>query len=101
MRTKISGNACAPAFLDPLPQAHALLNDVGFTGKPRASDRDDRHNDHQRPQAELKPAAFAFRRLSSCRLGLHGRIIPDRGQPEQETRAAGIVLGSCAGQHTV
>ena len=32
-----------------------------------------RDADHQRPQAELKPAACAFRRL-----GLHGRIIPDR-----------------------
>ena len=42
------------------------------------------HEDHQRPQAELKPAAFAFGRLSLGRLGLHHRIIPDRGLPEQE-----------------
>ena len=40
-------------------------------------------NDEQRPQAELKPAALAFRRLGFGRLGLHGRIIPDRWQREQ------------------
>jgi hypothetical protein len=38
---------------------------------------------HQRPRAELKPAAFAFRQFGFGRLGLHGRIIPHRGQPEQ------------------
>ena len=37
----------------------------------------------QRAQAELIPAAFAFWWLGYGRLGLHGRIIPDRGQPEQ------------------
>ena len=37
----------------------------------------------QRPQAELKPAAFAFRRLGCGRLGLHDRIIRRPGQPEQ------------------
>ena len=36
-----------------------------------------------RPQAELKPAAFSFRRVGFGWLGLHGRIIRDRGEPEQ------------------
>ena len=35
------------------------------------------------PQAELKPTAFAFGRLGFGRFGLHGRIIRERGQPEQ------------------
>ena len=42
-----------------------------------------RDHDHQSPQAELKPAAFAFRRISFWRLGFHRPIIPSRGQPEQ------------------
>ena len=46
------------------------------------------HNLQQRPQAELKPAALAFRRFGIGRLGLHRRIIPGRGQPEQEILAA-------------
>ena len=45
--------------------------------------------DHQCPQAELKPAAFAFRQVGIERLGFHRRIIPDRGQREQEILAAG------------
>jgi hypothetical protein len=55
-----------------------------------------RDADQQRPQAELIPAEFALRRL-----GLHGRIIPGRGQREQaildssapcgRTRAAGLI----------
>ena len=54
----------------------------------RASNGHDRGDDHQRPQAESKPAAFAFRRIGFRRLGLHGRIIRRRGQPEQEILAA-------------
>jgi hypothetical protein len=38
----------------------------------------DRDADHQRPQAELKPAAFAF-----WRVGFHRRIIRRRGRREQ------------------
>ena len=84
MRTQIIGNAGAPAFLNPLPQALALLNGMGFMGKVCARDGRDRDDDHHRPQAELKPAAFAFGRIGSWRLGFHRRIIRDRGQQEQE-----------------
>ena len=63
MRTQIIDNAGAPAFLNPLPQALALLNGMGFMGKPTTSERDDDREDHQRPQTELIPAAFAFRRV--------------------------------------
>ena len=38
--------------------------------------------DQQRPQAELKPPAFAFWQVGFGRLGLHGRIIPVRRQLE-------------------
>jgi hypothetical protein len=41
------------------------------------------------PQAELKPAAFAFRRLGFGRLGLHGRIIPRRGRRASGRSSAG------------
>ena len=37
-----------------------------------------------RSLAESKPAAFVLRLIGFARLGLHGRIIPDRVQPEQE-----------------
>ena len=77
MRTQIIDNAGAPAFLNPLPQALALLNGMGFMGKPSAGDGDDGHEDQQRPQAELKPAAFACRRFT------HHRIVPDLGNSEQ------------------
>jgi hypothetical protein len=40
-------------------------------------------HDQQCPQAELKPAAFAFRRLGFRRLGCHRGIILGRGQREQ------------------
>ena len=83
MRTQIIGNAGAPAFLNPLPQALALLNGMGFMGKVCARDGRDRDDDHHRPQAELKPAACAVRRIGVGWLGLHGRIIPGHGQPEQ------------------
>ncbi len=43
-------------------------------------------DDEQRPQAELKPAAFAFRRVGFGRL-THRRIVPYRGLPEQEILA--------------
>ena len=43
-----------------------------------ALNRHDRRDQKQRPQAELKPVAFAFRRL-----GFHRRIIPDRERAEQ------------------
>ena len=87
MRTQIIGNAGAPAFLNPLPQALALLNGMGFMGKVCARDGRDRDDDHHRPQAELKPAAFAFWRVGGGRLVLHGRIIPGRRRPEQEIQA--------------
>jgi hypothetical protein len=38
-----------------------------------------------RPQAELKPAAFAFWRLA------HGRIISRRRRPEQEILGGGVM----------
>jgi hypothetical protein len=38
---------------------------------------------HQRPQAELKPAAFAFRQVGFGRLSLQGRIFPGRGKTVQ------------------
>jgi hypothetical protein len=59
-----------------------------------------RHDGQQRPQAELKPAAFALLRVGFGRLGLHRRIIPDRGRAEQEIlRAAlGRVHLSAAGR---
>jgi hypothetical protein len=47
-----------------------------------------RDPDQQRPLAELKPAAFAFRRIGFRWLGFHRRIIPDRGQAEQVIQAA-------------
>ena len=47
-----------------------------------------RDSNHQRLKAELKPAVFAIRRLGFDRLGVHGRIIPGRGQPEQGIGAA-------------
>src|SRR5437763_302898 len=51
--------------------------------KPSRADRANQRDNHQRPHAELIPAAFTFRRISIGRLGFHRRIIPDRGQPEQ------------------
>jgi hypothetical protein len=48
-----------------------------------ALNRSDRDGHEQRPQAELKAAAFPFRRVGFGRLGLHGRIIHGRGKPEQ------------------
>ena len=64
---------------------------LSFLGLPVSKDRQansavqcqDRHDHEQRAQAELKPAAFAFRRIGFGQLAWHGRIIPDRGQPEQ------------------
>ena len=44
----------------------------------RALNRRDRDDHEQRPQAELKPAAF--RRVGFGRLGLHGRIITTAGR---------------------
>src|SRR5258707_468225 len=60
------------------------------------------HADHQRPHTELKPAAFALRRLGNDRIGLHGRIIPHRGRSEQGilggwTRAAQFLARGLAG----
>jgi hypothetical protein len=40
----------------------------------------------QGAEAELKPAAFALRRVGFGRLSLHCRIIRDRGQSEQGSR---------------
>ena len=81
-----------------LPHNPCLPADVG------AWNRDNRREDEQRPQAELKPAAFSLRRLDFGRLSLHGRIVPERGQPEQgilgctahvgRTRAAGSAIAS-------
>ena len=47
-----------------------------------------RDADQKRPQTELKPAAFAIRRLGFGRLAFHRSIIPARTKPEQ-----GIVGG--------
>ena len=47
----------------------------------------DHENHEQRPKAELKPATLAFRRSGFERLGLHGGIIRDRGQPSKEFSA--------------
>jgi hypothetical protein len=49
------------------------------------------------PQAELEPGAFAFRRLGGGRLGLHARIIPDRGQPEQGNVATAAIPNRSGG----
>jgi hypothetical protein len=57
--------------------------------KPAGPNGASHRKDHQRPEAELKPAAFAFRRVGFGRLGFHRRILPDRGQPEQEILTAG------------
>ena len=57
-----------------------------------------RDADHQRPQAELKPVALAFRRVGFGRLGLHGRIILNGGKPEQGIVAAVVNVGSIAGE---
>jgi hypothetical protein len=51
-----------------------------------------RDHDHQRPQAELKPAAFSLRRVSFGLVGLHGRIIPEREEPEQGIVTRRLVL---------
>jgi hypothetical protein len=47
------------------------------------NDTKQRDADQQRPLAELKLAAFTFRRIGFGRLDLHRRIIRDRGQPGQ------------------
>jgi hypothetical protein len=71
----------------------ALMNSAKFA---------QHREDHQRPQAKLKPAAFAFRRL-----GIHRRISPYHGQSEPEIRAAGgrskptkpsVVARKCVGR---
>ena len=67
----------------------SLLNCACLTSDPARADTEQGDNHAQRPQAELEAAAFAFRRLGFGRLSLHGRIIPDRGQPEQGCREAG------------
>jgi hypothetical protein len=72
--------------LDHLPLLSLPLNS---SPKPRAWNCANQHEDQQRPQAELKPSAFALGRLSFGRLGWHGRIIRRRGQPEQGIREAG------------
>ena len=48
-----------------------------------------------RLQAELIPAAFAFRRLGVGRLGWHGRIIRRGVEPEQGIRRPGEVVPLC------
>jgi hypothetical protein len=48
-----------------------------------ALNRCDRDAHEQRPQTELKPAAFAHWRGGNGRLGWHGRIISDRGKAGQ------------------
>jgi hypothetical protein len=48
-----------------------------------AADGAKQREDHQRPQAELKPTASTLRRFSFGRLGLHGRITVQCRQPEQ------------------
>jgi hypothetical protein len=48
-----------------------------------------RDANQQSVQAELKPAAFAFRRIGFWRLGSHRRIIRRRGLREQGCSAAG------------
>jgi hypothetical protein len=76
-------------LLDPSPQ-------------PTRADRTDDREDQQRAQAELKPAAFAFRRVGFGQFGSHGRIIPDRRQPEQEdsphTRIPTVFGSACRGR---
>jgi hypothetical protein len=61
MRTQIIGNARAPALLNPLPQALALLNGMTFMGKPSARNRGYGNENQEQAQAELK---------------FHRRIIP-------------------------
>jgi hypothetical protein len=56
---------------------------VRLCDKLARADTCQQHHHEQRPQAELKPAALAFRWIGFGRLGLHGRIILDRGQPGQ------------------
>ena len=48
------------------------------------------------PEAELKPAAFAFRRRAGGLLGSHGRIIRRREEPEQGRQEATVNVGSIA-----
>src|SRR2546422_381907 len=52
--------------------------------KPAARGAEHCRRENERPQAELKPAASSLRRISFGRLGLHGCIIRDRGQRDQE-----------------
>jgi hypothetical protein len=62
------------------PLAHNLCRPADVTQR-YGQQRDD---DHQRPQAELEPAAVAFGRI-----GFHRRIIPGRERAEQEDSDAG------------
>ena len=59
-------------------QQFPQLRNRGRTGHGQQRDAD-----HQRPQGELKLAAFAFRRLGLGRLGFHRRIIANREPSEQ------------------
>jgi hypothetical protein len=61
-----------------------------------ALDRRDGDDHKQRPEAELKSAAFAFRQLGFGRLGLHGRIICRDVEPEQGIRGPRRSVPWCA-----
>ena len=72
---------------------HSLIDDLRLMDDVAERYGQQRHADHQRPQAELKPAAFAFRRVGLGWLGLHGRIISGRKQREQEILDGGTRAG--------
>jgi hypothetical protein len=73
-----------------LRDGHCVRDDLGLPADVAIGHGQQRDHDHQRPQAELKPAAIRFRRVGFGRLGLHGRITRDRGQPEQGILPAGF-----------
>jgi hypothetical protein len=74
---RIVGPSCLPLSLDLCLPAD-VATDHG----------QQRDAEQQRPQAELKPAATAHRRISFGRLGWHARIILGRGQSGQGIQAA-------------
>ena len=81
----------APCFAHNLPpNIFRLMLLLPFLEHRQADLALNRHDDdgqQQRPQAELEPAAFTFRRLGFGRLGFHRPIIRRRGQRGQEIRS--------------
>ena len=78
-------------IVNPVHHRAALPHDLRLPPHVSTCHGQQSDDDHQRPQAELKPAAFAFRRLGFGRVGWHGRIIRRHRQRGQGMRdGAGV-----------